>query len=710
MGLVGGGAAIAASEARRRRRWRGAASVVLLALVVRVWAAALLPVDFDEPDYLEAAYYYANALEDGNLWALTGEPGNPEHPALVKLLYGVAAWSRGPAAAWEWLLKAARGISVLFGVLTVLIVALFDPLGGGLLAVHTMTAKYTAQAYLEALPALAATAAVLVLVRLPAATSPWLWVSAAALGVMAASKLSYLPVLAPILFLTWQKRIGWGRLFAYAALAALVAFALDPTLWPDPVGRLSAMFGFHLRYSAGAEVARASYPWFQPILWLSSSAPAAWHPQVFFFGADGLIALLALAGLPQARRTRPWLVIWLASGLTALILWPTKWPQYTLALAPAICLCAGGALRQIWRWALDHEERWDWVKPLVPRLSPAFWVLLVAGAAALMAWYAVDRAALARGNRGWVHLPPDAAGLPPGTLEDLAAVGDGAIVATGGGAAIILAPTGLTADPEARALPGASGATAVAASRSEAWLIAGNRVSKWRVDAPGAPALVASFDPGQIGLPGARLTSLALSPGGEVWIGSDRGATRFDGSAWQVLHPSEGGLPSAPVYAIAPGSAEVWFGSAVGLHRYGRLAGDWRSWQPAGPAGSPSPVVSLAIASDGSIWAGTTGAGLLRWHGGALTNLTSANSGLPLNSVRSLHIARDGALWIGGAFALQPGGLLTRLQGEEWSTFKPERTGFSGSEPLAIAEDSTGRIWVGSRAGIDIFAPPPPVP
>ena len=43
------------------------------------------------------------------------------------------------------------------------ILALVDPLAGGLLAVHTLFIKYTSQAYLEALPLFAGLAAVLAL-------------------------------------------------------------------------------------------------------------------------------------------------------------------------------------------------------------------------------------------------------------------------------------------------------------------------------------------------------------------------------------------------------------------------------------------------------------------------------------------------------------------------------------------------------------------
>ncbi len=62
-------------------------TIVLLAVLLRGWAVARLPVDFDEPVYARAGLVYAAAFGSGDLSLLRLDPA-PEHPGLVKLLYG----------------------------------------------------------------------------------------------------------------------------------------------------------------------------------------------------------------------------------------------------------------------------------------------------------------------------------------------------------------------------------------------------------------------------------------------------------------------------------------------------------------------------------------------------------------------------------------------------------------------------------------------
>src|SRR5258706_3310754 len=154
----------AALRTRRRRM----AAVVLLAAALRIWAALLLPVDFDEPVYLQAGYDYARLLRAGDLNGVIDYPLNREHPALVKLLYAGVVLALGPPASPPNVQLVSRLLSATFGMLTVAAVALAGgPLAGGLLAIHTLAVKYTSQVYLEARTRFTSTIAVLAFMRAP---------------------------------------------------------------------------------------------------------------------------------------------------------------------------------------------------------------------------------------------------------------------------------------------------------------------------------------------------------------------------------------------------------------------------------------------------------------------------------------------------------------------------------------------------------------
>jgi hypothetical protein len=251
------------------RRLLGVALAVAVALLARGLAVRELPPDFDELAYLPAAYWYAERMAPGRWGELPDEPDNAEHPPMVKLAY---AWQlrRSGAPEPEWAkvrvgrpmpdgareaFREARTLSAAAGILQVALLAAAAPAAGLWLAVDTYHVKYTAQAYIEALPGLLALLAVLVFERalrrrvdpgralLPAPEAPRtgpLLVAAALLGLATAGKYGYGLVLsltfAP--FLLDRARHRPRLLAGFAAVALATFLAADPALWPNPAVRL----------------------------------------------------------------------------------------------------------------------------------------------------------------------------------------------------------------------------------------------------------------------------------------------------------------------------------------------------------------------------------------------------------------------------------------------------------------------------------------
>lgn len=104
------------------------------------------------------------------------------------------------------------------------------------------------------------------------------------------------------------------------------------------------------------------------------------------------------------------------------------------------------------------------------------------------------------------------------------------------------------------------------------------------------------------GLPQNTVQALTQTRDGFVWLGTEAGLVRFDGTAFQVFD---------------------------------------RNSTPALPSGD---IRCLLQTRDGALWIGT-GAGLARWRGGAVTTFSTRN-GLPDNAVVALDEAADGVLWV----------------------------------------------------------------
>ena len=65
-------------------------AILVLALGLRLRAVRLLPIDYDEDDYLGAAQRYAQFMAAGDVQGIVDYAYNYEHPPLSKLVYGLA--------------------------------------------------------------------------------------------------------------------------------------------------------------------------------------------------------------------------------------------------------------------------------------------------------------------------------------------------------------------------------------------------------------------------------------------------------------------------------------------------------------------------------------------------------------------------------------------------------------------------------------------
>ncbi|WP_129631927.1 ligand-binding sensor domain-containing protein [Candidatus Oscillochloris fontis] len=688
--------------------------IITVALALRAWAALLLPIDFDEPIYVDAALGYAQAIRAGDLDFLRDSPANREHPPLVKLLYAGGALLLGDAANTTSVLYTSRALAVLAGVAAVAAASwALGPLAAGLLAIHTLTVKYTAQAYLESLPMLA------LLLALGAAHRPRMgWLVVLGLGVAAASKLTYPLVLAPALLalLVWRqgqpspsfqvltpRRKGAKpatkplRLGAFAfyptlrtlgllILAGLVFLALSPSLWLDPLGRLATMLGFHATYTQSAAVAAANYPWFQPFIWLATAPATTWHPEVFFYpGIDGLIFLTALAGIPMAWRepARRWLVIGLLGGLLILLVWPTKWPQYTLPLVPLIVALADPPLRRLVAHLREWNDYWGWSAVMLPHPPRYAWIAMSIFGSFVAGIYFYGLAGVALGSIGWSQIAPTSLPLSSGAINALLVLPDGRMVLAGDGG-IALGPA--NGPWQALADPGVGRVRALVRDEAgQLWAGGNNGVAMWdgrRWHAVEGPT--------------TAIYALAIDGHGQIWAASPAGVSvrAADARGWERVE----GVGNAVVLSIAMQDSVVWLGGMGQVWRVEPASGVVRRFAGAEGFGSAG-VTDLLVDVQGRVWAATLGDGLAMWDGAAWHWMTPANSGLPSAIVTALGSSSADGLWVGTGRPLEVGGLLAHYDGQRWRQYLPRNSGFSGAEPTVIQLGIDRQLWIGTRSG-----------
>lgn len=206
------------------------------------------------------------------------------------------------------------------------------------------------------------------------------------------------------------------------------------------------------------------------------------------------------------------------------------------------------------------------------------------------------------------------------------------------------------------------------------------------------------------GLPDEIATDLAEDGRGFLWIGTYSGLTRWDGYRLRVYKAdprTPGALPDNMIQALHGDTAgRLWVGtSAAGIVRHDPQTDRFVTY-PVGPHGlSHVSVRTLADDGAGGLWVGTDG-GLdhLDPGTGAITHADAAATGLPEGGVRSVLRDARGRLWVGssaGLFMRDAGGL----------RFAPVRLPPPGAQPQSLADDSAGRIWVGTQQhGVFVLA------
>jgi signal transduction histidine kinase/ligand-binding sensor domain-containing protein len=182
---------------------------------------------------------------------------------------------------------------------------------------------------------------------------------------------------------------------------------------------------------------------------------------------------------------------------------------------------------------------------------------------------------------------------------------------------------------------------------------------------PGAYALDPALDVSQYahtawksreGFPKGQVVSIAQTPDGYLWLGTEFGLVRFDG------------VKKVP-------------------------------WEPPGDQHLPSSSVwSLLAARDGTLWIGTS-KGLASWKDGKLTQYPE----LAGQYIFKLLEDHEGMVWA-GAFGI-PTGKLCAIQNGSVQCYGED--GSLGHGVFSLYEDSKGNLWVGVLNGLWRWKPGP---
>jgi signal transduction histidine kinase/ligand-binding sensor domain-containing protein/DNA-binding response OmpR family regulator len=193
------------------------------------------------------------------------------------------------------------------------------------------------------------------------------------------------------------------------------------------------------------------------------------------------------------------------------------------------------------------------------------------------------------------------------------------------------------------------------------------------------------------GLPQDNVVSIAQTPDGYLWLGTEEGLARFDGVRFTVFDKSNTPqLKSKDIYALlVDEKGNLWIGTGGG----GVLRmteGKFVAFTTQNGLSNNS-VLSLGEDRDHAIWIGTEGGGVNRFKDGKFT-VYNAKTGLADDSIYSIVTAKDGSVWFG------TGGGLSQLKDGSFRNFTVQQ-GLPNKNVRALFEDRDGALWVGTNGG-----------
>jgi len=198
------------------------------------------------------------------------------------------------------------------------------------------------------------------------------------------------------------------------------------------------------------------------------------------------------------------------------------------------------------------------------------------------------------------------------------------------------------------------------------------------------------------GLPGEVNGPLHPDSDGRIWFAPVHGGLYWlkEGA---VERFREAGLDKDVVYSITGGNGDLWVARQLGgLTHLQNVAGKWQAvtYTKADGLGQNS-VYTVRLSRDGAVWAGTLSAGLTRIKNGRFVTFTGEN-GLISNSIASILESRDGTMW----FATPRG--LSAFSNNHWLSFSSS-DGLPSDDINCLFEDSRGTLWIGTMNGLAAF-------
>jgi ligand-binding sensor domain-containing protein/signal transduction histidine kinase len=188
-------------------------------------------------------------------------------------------------------------------------------------------------------------------------------------------------------------------------------------------------------------------------------------------------------------------------------------------------------------------------------------------------------------------------------------------------------------------------------------------------------------------LPDKKVNALLSLNGRDLWIGTDKGLVRWDGSGLSRVSTSET-LQNVEVVTLARDrESNVWIGTSNGL---ARVSNDGVTSVDSSQGSSGEPVTALFEDREGSLWVGRAD-GIERLRDSVFMTYY-ASGGVPSRNNGPLYVDSEGRTWFGPS----EGGLYWRKEGHLGRIIADALQ----KDIVYSIDGRKGELWIGGRRGL----------
>jgi len=192
------------------------------------------------------------------------------------------------------------------------------------------------------------------------------------------------------------------------------------------------------------------------------------------------------------------------------------------------------------------------------------------------------------------------------------------------------------------------------------------------------------------GLAGNQVNTIVSDQEGTLWIGTNNGVSKFDGTTFTNYQTTNGLLNNFVTSIVEYEPGFMLFGTNGGLSILDH--GNWFSILNLDGNNTPYSVTSMGVDKKGLVWIGTDTFGLLyidqnsfyqEWDYGCSN----------CNYVNYMYLDSKNVMWFG------TNGGLKKLQGTSFIQYTTTN-GLPNNSVQSVFEDSWGTLWVGTYNGL----------